>query len=40
MGMEMFLIATVTALLTVMFVDTIQKRRAFLCQQTAATRRY
>jgi hypothetical protein len=31
--MEMFLIATVAALLTVMIVDTGQKRRALLCQQ-------
>jgi len=34
--MEMFLIATLTALLTVIVVDTIQKRRLFLCQQEAA----
>jgi len=31
--MEMFLIATVTALLTVMVVGTEQKRLTFLCQQ-------
>jgi hypothetical protein len=31
--MEMFLLATVTALLTVMVVDTVQKRRVFLCQR-------
>jgi hypothetical protein len=31
--MEMFLMATVTALVTVMVVDTVQKRRVFLCQQ-------
>jgi hypothetical protein len=31
--MEMFLIATVTALLAVLIVDTGQKRRALLCQQ-------
>jgi hypothetical protein len=31
--MEMFLIATLTALLTVIVVDTGQRRRAFLCQQ-------
>jgi hypothetical protein len=36
--MEMFLIATVTALLTVIIVDTGQKRRAFLCQQDEATK--
>ena len=29
----MFLIATLTALLTVIVVDTGQKRRAFLCQR-------
>jgi hypothetical protein len=39
MGMEMFLIATVTALLTIMVVDTRQKRRDFLCQQDDATKR-
>jgi hypothetical protein len=33
MDMEMFLIATLTALLTVLVVDTGQKRRALLCQQ-------
>jgi hypothetical protein len=32
-GMELFLIATMTGLLTVVLVDTGQKRRAFLCQQ-------
>jgi hypothetical protein len=37
--MEMFLIAAVTALLTVIIVDTGQKRRAFLCQQERATKR-
>jgi hypothetical protein len=31
--MELFLIATMTALLTVVLVDTGQKRRAFLCQR-------
>jgi hypothetical protein len=31
--MEMFLIATVIAMLTVMIVDTGQKRRSFLCQR-------
>ncbi len=29
----MFLIATVTALLTVLLADTLPKRRAHLCQQ-------
>jgi len=38
--MEMFLIAIVTALLTVMIVDTGQKRRAFLCQQDEDTKRH
>jgi hypothetical protein len=33
MGMEMFFLATLTALLTVIFIDTGRKRRAFLCQQ-------
>jgi hypothetical protein len=31
--MEMFLVATMTALLTVIIVDTGQKRRYYLCQQ-------
>ena len=35
----MFLIATVTALLTVIIIDTGRKRRAFLCQQVKATTR-
>lgn len=34
----MFLIATVTALLTVIIIDTGRKRRAFLCQQVKATK--
>jgi len=38
MYMEMFLIATVTALLAVMLVDTGQKRRAFLCQREETKR--
>jgi hypothetical protein len=37
--MEMFLLATVTALLTVIFIDTEGKRRAFLCQQVKVTER-
>jgi hypothetical protein len=37
--MEMFLIATVTALLMVIIIDTGQKRRAFLCQQVRVTKR-
>jgi hypothetical protein len=40
MVMEMFLMAAVTALLTVIIVDTGQKRRAFLCQQDEATKRH
>jgi hypothetical protein len=40
MGMEMFLIATVTALLTVILIDKDQKRRAFLCQQVRTTKRH
>jgi hypothetical protein len=36
--MEMFLLATVTALLAVIFIDTGQKRRAFLCQQVKVTK--
>jgi hypothetical protein len=39
MSMEMFLIATVTALLTILFIDTREKRRAFLCQQVKVTKR-
>jgi hypothetical protein len=39
MDMEMFLIAAVTALLTVFIIDTGQKRRAFLCQREEATKR-
>jgi hypothetical protein len=37
--MEMFLIATVTALLTVIIIDTGRKRRSFLCQQVKVTKR-
>jgi hypothetical protein len=37
--MEMFLFVTVTALLTVIFIDTGRKRRAFLCQQVKVTKR-
>jgi hypothetical protein len=39
MDMEMILIAAVTALLTVVVIDTGQKRRAFLCQQEKASKR-
>jgi hypothetical protein len=38
--MEMFLIAIMTALLTVIIVDTGQKRRAFLCQQAVTKKPY
>jgi hypothetical protein len=37
--MEMFELATVTALLTVIIIDTGRKRRAFLCQQVEVTKR-
>jgi hypothetical protein len=37
--MEMFLLATVTALLTTLIIDTGQKRRAYLCQQVKVTQR-
>jgi hypothetical protein len=37
--MEMFLLATVTALLTVIIIDTGRKRRAYLCQQVEITKR-
>jgi hypothetical protein len=37
--MEMFLLVNVTALLTVIFIDTGRKRRAYLCQQVKATTR-
>jgi len=37
--MEMFLLATLTALLTVILIDTGRKRRAFLCQQAKVTKR-
>jgi len=36
--MEMFLLATVTGLFTVMIIDTGRKRRAFLCQQVRLTK--
>jgi hypothetical protein len=35
----MFLLATVTSLMTVIMIDTGRKRRAFLCQQVKATKR-
>jgi hypothetical protein len=37
--MEMFLLVNVTALLTVILIDTGRKRRAFLCQQEKQTTR-
>jgi len=39
MGMEMFLLATVTTLLTIIMIDTGRKRRAYLCQQVEVTQR-
>jgi hypothetical protein len=36
--MEMFLIATVTALLAIIVIDTRAKRRAFLCQRVKVTK--
>jgi len=39
MGMEMFLLVTVAGLLTVIFIDTGRKRRAFLCKQVKVTTR-
>jgi hypothetical protein len=38
--MEMFLIATVAGLLTIIIIDTRAKRRAFLCQQVKVTQRH
>jgi len=37
--MEMFLLATVTALLTVIIIDTGRKRRTYLCQRVRITKR-
>jgi len=37
--MEMFLLATVTALLTVIIIDTGRKRRTDLCQRVRITKR-
>jgi hypothetical protein len=37
--MEMFLLATLTALLTVILIDTWRKRQADLCQQVEAKKR-
>jgi hypothetical protein len=37
--MEMFVLATVTALLTVIIIDMGRKRRAYLCQQVEVTKR-
>jgi hypothetical protein len=37
--MEIFLVATVTAMIIVVILDTEQKRRAFLCQREKAPRR-
>jgi hypothetical protein len=38
MGMEMFLIATLTAFVAILIIDTKQKRHDFLCQQEEATK--
>jgi hypothetical protein len=40
MCMEMFLIASVTAMLLVMIVDTKKKRHTFLCQQDKSVKRH
>jgi hypothetical protein len=39
MGMEIFLVVTITAMIIVVIVDSEQKRRAFLCQQVKDIRR-
>ena len=39
MCMEMLLLATVTALLTVIIIDTGRKRRTYLCQRVRITKR-
>jgi hypothetical protein len=36
--MEMFLLATIVLLLTILVVDTEKKRRAFLCQREVIQR--
>jgi hypothetical protein len=40
MGMEIFLIASVTAMLVVIVMDTKHKRQAFLCQQDEPAKRH
>jgi len=39
MGMEILLLLMVFGLLVVFAVDTVQKRRAYLCQQVRITER-
>jgi len=38
-GMEIFLVLTVIALIVIVIVDIRQKRRAYLCQQVKVTKR-
>lgn len=38
-GMEIFLVATIAAMIIVVIIDTEQKRRASLCQQVKVIRR-
>jgi len=37
--MEIFLVATIAAMIIVVIIDTEQKRRTFLCQQVKVLRR-
>jgi len=39
MGVEIFLVFTVIAMLAVVIIDTGQKRRAYLCQRVEVTKR-
>jgi len=39
MGMEIFLVVTVTVMLIVFIIETTPKRLAFQCQQAGATKR-
>jgi len=39
MGMEIFLVVTITAMLIVSIIETAPKRLAFQCQQAGATKR-
>jgi len=38
MGMEIFLVVNITAMLIVFIIDTTQKQLAFQCQQAGATK--